>query len=393
MPALLANPGQAILYITLILWAIGTVTIFSASFVMAGRETGGDSYFYLKRHLMAFAIGMGLLWAAGRFDYRRYRWLAAALLLLTFAALILVPVMGIEVNGARRWLKLGTTFQPSELAKLTTVVVSAAYLGWRVDKGRPVTLVSWPFGLTLAMGGLVLLQPDMGTAVVICALCVLVYILAGIPVRQWAGLLFLGGGALFMAVAMAPYRKDRIAAWLDPWSHQQDLGYQAVQSLLAIGSGGLGGTGLGMGASKFFYLPEAHTDFAFAVLSQEMGFAGVAAVLTLFLLIGLYGSFVAIRAADGYGMLLAAGATALIVCQAMGNMAMVCGILPVTGVPLPYISYGGTALIVNLAATGLLISVARTESTAVPSSGDPAPVPDHVQRDRRRLRLANRPSS
>ena len=162
-----------------------------------------------------------------------------------------------------------------------------------------------------------------------------------------------------VGIVAAPYRMTRIYAWLDPWKHQQDGGYQAVQAQLAIGSGGVHGAGLGMGASKFFWLPEAHTDFAFAVFSQEWGFLGVCIILILFAILARYGILIALRAQDGYGMLLAGGITVLLVGQAVGNMAMVCGLLPVTGVPLPYISFGGTALVVNLAATGILISIGR----------------------------------
>ena len=391
LPALWSSPGQAIFYFTLMLGALGTVTIFSASFVTASREWQ-DSYFYLKRHGAIFLIGLLLMWLTARLDYRRYKLFVPVLILTTLVTLILVPFIGLEANGARRWLKLGFSFQPSELAKLCTIVMTAVYLGRRVDKQQEVSIFSWPFWITAFMALLVFRQPDMGTAVVIFALCLVVYLLGGIPWQQWATLGLLGAAAVVVLVFAAPYRAVRIAAWFDPWAYHQDIGYQAVQALLAIGSGGLGGTGLGMGASKFFYLPEAHTDFAFAVLSQEMGFAGVATVLILFLLIGWYGAKIAIQAPDGYGLLLAGGTTALIVGQAVGNMAMVCGLLPVTGVPLPYISFGGTSLIINLVATGILISVGRQATRSIPQPSQKASVlEDDRGSARRRLRLVDRP--
>ena len=390
LPTLWTSPGQAIAYVTVILCAIGTVNIFSASFVTASKEWQ-DSYFYLKRHGLTMAIGFFALWVAAYLDYRRCKWMVPLLLGATLATLVMVPFIGLEANGARRWLNLGISFQPSELAKLSVVMSSAVYLGWQMDRGKKITFLSWPFVATVLMAGLIHYQPDMGTAVVVGLLCMVVYIMAGAPFKQWGGMV-LGGLALaaFM-VLVAPYRKHRVEAWLNPWNYEQDSGYQAVQSLLAIGSGGLTGTGLGKGVSKFFYLPEAHTDFAFAVLSQEWGYAGAFVVLVLFLLIGWYGLQTALKAPDNYGVLLAGGITLLIVGQAVGNMAMVCGLLPVTGVPLPYISFGGTALVVNLAATGVLISISRkrTEDSLPGSEIPDEPVPNRSQ-ERKRLRLVKK---
>ncbi len=389
MPALWSNPAQAVLYLILILFALGTVNIFSASFVTASREWN-DSYFYLKRHLQAFGIGLFLLWLAAKFDYRQYKWFVPVMILGTMVTLALVPVMGLEANGARRWLKLGMTFQPSELAKLAAVMMTAAYLGVYLDRGRRTSILSWPFWLTGMMVVLVYKQPDMGTAVVIFALCMVVYLLSGIPRYEWLSLVGIGAIVVVASVYAAPYRVVRIAAWFNPWAYQQDIGYQAVQALLAIGSGGFMGTGLGLGASKFFYLPEAHTDFAFAVLSQEMGFIGVLFVLFLFAAVTWYGTKIAIKAPDGYGMLLAGGITALLSGQAVGNVAMVCGILPVTGVPLPFISFGGTSLIVNMLAVGILISIGRQAVAEGDRPSRPEPQLDPKRRARRRLELVNR---
>lgn len=358
LPTIWSSSAQAIFYLTAILCIIGTVNIFSASFVVAGKEWQ-DSYFYLKRQGFSLLVGWVLLLMAARFDYRQYRWTTLVFVMFTLVTIVMVPLVGIEANGAKRWLKIGISFQPSEFAKLAVVMLCSTYLGRYVDKSRRVNLFTWPAGVSLIMAVLVYYQPDMGTAVLIIVLAMIIYVLAGLSLTLVGALAIIGAFVATVGVIAAPYRMTRIYAWLDPWKHQQDGGYQAVQAQLAIGSGGLHGSGLGMGASKFFWLPEAHTDFAFAVFSQEWGFLGVCIILMLFTVLARYGVLVALRAQDGYGMLLAGGITALLAGQAVGNMAMVCGLLPVTGVPLPYISFGGTALVVNLAATGILISIGK----------------------------------
>lgn len=371
-PRLWVSPAEAIFFIAGMLFLLGTVNIFSASFVLGG-QLFQDGYFFLNRHLISFGVGFIVMMAAALIDYRKLRrgWLLLAVV-TAVGLLLAVHVAGVDANGARRWLTIaGFKFQPSELAKITAIMISAAYLGARLDRGQPVTLYSWPLTVTLVMGFLVLKQPDMGTAAVIVGLCLLLYILAGIPKQELYLLGLAGVGGTIYLVYAASYRAERIWAWLDPWAYQQTTGYQTVQSLLAIGSGGFLGSGLGMGASKFHYLPEAHTDFAFAVLCQEMGFVGAILVLLLLGALAWYGIQIASRATDGYGFMLAAGLTTLIVGQAIGNIAMVSGVFPVTGVPLPFISFGGTSLIVNCAAVGLLISVGRRTTAKVfqPGSG------------------------
>lgn len=365
-PKLWVSPAEAVFFIAGILFLIGTVNIFSASFVLGG-QLFKDGYFFITRHLISFAVGFLVMIAAAAVDYRRLQggWLLLGIL-TTIGLLLAVHVAGVDANGARRWLSLGGfKFQPSEIAKLTAIMITAAYLGARLDRGRAITLYSLPLGVALIMGVLVLKQPDMGTAAVIVGLSLVLYVLAGIP-RQEQYYLAMGAAAMIVyLIYAASYRAERIWAWLDPWAYQQTTGYQTVQSLLAIGSGGFWGSGLGMGASKFNYLPEAHTDFAFAVLCQEMGFVGALLVLLLLGAMAWYGIQIASRAADGYGFMLATGITALVVGQAVGNIAMVAGVIPVTGVPLPFISFGGTSLIVNCAAIGLLISVGRRMTSKV----------------------------
>lgn len=373
---------EAIVYTTLLLFIIGTVNIFSASFVESG-QTMNDGYYYLKRHLMMFGIGMIAMTLMSRIDYHRLKRLITLLMLLTIGLLVAVHTNGIIINGAKRWVNLGFQFQPSELAKLTGIMITAGYLGPVIDYGRRVTLLSTPFYITVLLAGIVYKQPDMGTAVIIIGVCLVLYLIAGLPKQQL--LILLGGGSiLFIYAALtAAYRAERIYAWLNPWAYQQGIGYQSVQGLLAIGSGGFFGTGLGMGASKFYYLPEGHTDFAFAVLCQEMGFIGAFAVLFLMTMFAYYGIKIALKAPDGFGKMLAIGTVVLIVGQALINMSMVSGLLPVVGVPLPFISFGGTALIVNLTAIGILLNVGRQAVNFVP--GESASSPENSRNTRLKL--------
>lgn len=373
---------EAVICITLLLFMIGTVNIFSASFVEAGQRIG-DGYFYVKRHLMSFGIGIVAMTIISKINYHRLNRFLFPLMLMTVGLLIAVHFIGIEVNGARRWINLGFQFQPSELAKFTGLLITAGFLGPLIDRKRRITLLSLPFYVAALLGGIVLKQPDMGTAVIIVGVSLMLYVIAGLPKQQLLALVG-GGVALFVyATFAAAYRAERIAAWINPWDYQLGIGYQTVQGLLAIGSGGFWGTGLGMGSSKFNYLPEAHTDFAFAVLCQEMGFIGALAVLCLMALLAYYGVRIALKAPDGLGKMLAIGGVVLVVGQAIINIAMVSGIFPVVGVPLPFISFGGTSLIINLAAIGVILNVGRQADNAVPQ--EPITEPDSSRSTRLKL--------
>lgn len=368
------NNMEAVICSTMLLFIIGTVNVFSASFVEAG-QTMHDSYFYLKRHLMTFSIGLVAMLIMRGIDYKRLKGLISLMTLVTIVLLVIVHYSGIEINGARRWINIGFQFQPSELAKLTGLLITAGYLGPVIDYGRRVTLLSNPFYVTVLLALIVFKQPDMGTAVIIMGVSLMLYLIAGLP-KQQLFILLSGGAMIFVYGAVgASYRAERIAAWLNPWAYQQSIGYQSVQGLLAIGSGGFFGAGLGMGASKFYYLPEGHTDFAFAVLCQEMGFIGAVAVLCLMAMFAYYGVKIALKAPDGFGKMLALGTVVLIVGQAVINISMVSGLAPVVGVPLPFISYGGTALIVNFTAIGILLNVGRQADKFVP--GESTSVPEN----------------
>ena len=349
---------EAVLCITFLLIILGTLNVFSASFVEAGQKLD-DGYYFLKRHMVSLMLGFACMVMAIKINY--FKWKKIMLIGGVAAALCLIAVhfVGVEVNGSRRWLNLGITFQPSELAKLTIVFISATYLGPIVDRHKQAHLSSMPVFLALFMGFFIYKQPDLGTAAIVVGLAVILYIVAGLSKSDFFILGTLSLIGIFYLTTAASYRAERIAAWFDPWMFKETTGYQTVQSLMAIGSGGFFGNGLGMGLSKFYYLPEAHTDFAFAVLCQEMGFIGAFAVLILLSGLAFYGGKIARETNDGYGKILVMGIICLIVGQGIANIAMVSGMLPVIGVPLPFISYGGTSLIINMFSIGVLINIGR----------------------------------
>ncbi len=353
------NDMEAVFMIMVVLIIIGTINVFSASFITA--EMNFDNpYFFLVRHLISVAVGMAAFLLAVNFDYHKLRTFVPFLMFFTLAALMLVLLTGTSVNGAKRWISLGfMQFQPSEIAKIVCIIITASFLGAKIDKGRQISLFNRTFGITLLMAALVELEPDMGTAVLIGGIPVLLHFIAGMKTR------LIGYAAVALMVLFAvlvtfqSYRLDRIKSWYDPWSQAQGFGYQTVQSLSAIGSGGIWGMGLGKGVSKYSYLPEAHTDFAFAVFSQENGLLAVLFVFFLYAVLAVYCGKIAKRADEGFGKLLACGIMLLIVGQAAANLYMVIGLLPVVGVPLPFISYGGTSLILNMASIGVLINIGR----------------------------------
>ena len=379
-----ASPLEGLGFVTILLFLVGTINVFSASFVL-GSQLLGDSLYFLKRHFAATLIGL----AGMAFIIRQgYPWFLKRITfwaVITMALLIAVLVVGVEANGARRWLSIAglTTFQPSELAKLVGVLAATAYIGPRLDR-RSVSLFSYPILITGALAALVTIQPDMGTGMIIIAMCLVPYLVAGISKREWILLGVAGGGGVALLIWRAAYRAERILAWFNPEGYSQTSGYQPLQSLLAIGSGGLKGTGLGMGASKFYYLPEAHTDFAFAIWAQETGFIGAVVVLLLIGALASYGIRIAMESVDGRGRILAIGIVFLIVGQAIGNIAMVLSLLPVTGVPMPFFSYGGTALFVNIWAMGFLFSVA-VESARRGNRRSDANKPEPAFRSKMRL--------
>lgn len=378
------SPLEGLGFVTILLFLLGTINVFSSSFVI-GFQLLGDNLYFLKRHFVAAAIGIAGMVFIIRQGYAWFLKRISIWSIITLGLLITVYFFGIEANGARRWLSIGgiTTFQPSELAKIVAILASSAFIGPRLDR-RPVSLFSYPIIITLAMAALVTIQPDMGTGMIILGMCLVPYLVAGIPLREWILLIIAGTVGIVLLIYNAAYRAERILAWINPAGYSQTTGYQPLQSLLAIGSGGVKGTGLGMGASKFYYLPEAHTDFAFAVWAQETGFIGSVIVLLLIGGMVCYGIRIAMESPDGRGRILAVGVLFMIVGQSIGNVAMVLSLLPVTGVPMPFFSYGGSALIINMWSMGLLFSVA-VESARRGKRSDSTTQADPSRRSRLRL--------
>ena len=362
---------------------IGTSNVFSSTFVEDMAE-GGSAYGHLIRQGVYLALGLAPAIFVYKKDYHMWKKWSVRLLIATAVLLIAVLFAGIVVNGARRWLGAGGfTFQPSEIAKLAIILFTADKLAPLWDKnghieffsplsaffpaksGKPprwkrIRFVPHPLLLPpLALAILVFRQPDAGTALVILFLPLVMFWVSGASILKARVPLLATLAVGIVYLLSAPYRMNRIISWYDPWSYEKTLGYQTVQGLIAIGSGGVMGQGLGEGISKFSYLPEAHTDFAFAVLAQEWGLRGSVFMLVLFSMIIYFGCNCAWNTRDTFGKLLAVGITMYFGGQGMINLAMVSGILPVVGVPLPFISYGGTSLLLNMVAAALLLNIAH----------------------------------
>ncbi len=363
------NPVQLIYMMMAILLVAGGINVFSASYVMA-QDMFGSGWYYLLRYFIFAGLGLLAMNIVRRVGYKiwLHKYLLWGAFLIVFVMLLVVDLLDVSTKGASRWLYLGPfSVQPSEFAKLIIIMLAAKYLGRMMRRGERVSFLAsgdhrLVLAATITYAALVYKQPDLGTAAIICGLMFGVYMIAGIP--GWQVLLVLGGGSLGAVIATltSPYRLERVKVWFDPWLDQAGAGYQMVQSLLAIGSGNLVGTHWGHGAGKFFYLPEAHTDFAFAIFCQENGFFGAMLLMMLFGLLGYAFCTITCSTRDKQGFLLAGGVTFLIVGQAVANMAMVCGILPVIGVPLIFISYGGSSMMLSMAAIGLLLSVYDEEA-------------------------------
>lgn len=351
----------ALFAVVLVLNIVGLVMVLSASSVQALRTTG-SSWYYFVRQLGFSALGAGAFVLCARLDYRR--WAKWRLLLLGTTALllllVLVPGVGIRVSGSSRWLGFGSLrIQPSEFAKLALAVFAADLLARREHRTSDPTATLRP---VLAMFGafalLLMLQPDMGTTLVTGGIVVATLFVAGVPMGSMVKLC---AGAAVAALALArlePYRWRRMTAFLDPWADPGNTGYQAAQGLVALGTGGWFGIGLGEGRAKRGFLPAAHTDFIYAVIGEELGLIGSLIVVVLIVAFGILGVRTALQAPDRFGMLLAAGLTAWVVGQAFINIAAVVGLVPITGVPLPFVSAGGSSLVICMAATGILLNIA-----------------------------------
>ncbi|MDR3564945.1 MAG: stage V sporulation protein E [Negativicutes bacterium] len=356
------SPDFIIFFTVIALLGLGVVMVYSSSAVSA-YVNFDDSYYFLKRQIIWVALGLLAMFFTMSIDYHVWRRLAKPIMLVTLIllVLVLVPGLGKVVNGARRWLGFGSLYlQPSEIAKLSMVLFSAESLTKNQDKMTSFLKGLLPQLLMLLLVfGLILKEPDLGTALAISGTVFVLLFTAGAKISHLASMGFAGVAGIITAIIVEPYRLRRLLAFSDPWSDPLDTGYHIIQSLYAIGSGGLFGVGLGRSREKFLYLPEPHTDFIFAILGEELGFIGTVTVIILFFLFAWRGLRIAISAPDIYGSVLAAGLTTMIVVQALMNIAVVTASMPVTGIPLPFISFGGSALIFTLAGVGILLNISR----------------------------------
>ena len=361
---------------TCILAGLGAVMVYSASSVTAGSSTrlGHDTAYYFKRQILFLVMGTSLALFLSRVDYDFYRRRIWPILGGAFLLLVLVFVPGIRhtVNGASRWIDARiVTFQPSELAKFVLIAYAAYAIDRKGERPRDGWRVYLPMLSILAIFvGMILKEPDFGMAVVITGSFLAILFVAGFPWKLLAGMAGLGAAGVALAIAARPYRMARLAAFFDPFSQAESAGYQVVQSLIAFSNGGLLGTGVGAGKQKLFYLPEMHTDYIFSVIGEELGFAGVVAVGACFLTLVWVGFRIALRARDPFGRYLAMGLSITIGVQAMANMMVGLKMLPPKGMVLPFLSYGGSSLILHLAAVGVLMNISMKGAEAVVAQDD-----------------------
>jgi cell division protein FtsW len=348
---------HVLILVTLALVAFGLVMVYSATSAPAAISNG-DPNSYLERQAIYAAIGLVLLLVFSRIHFRALRRLAPLLVLGSLALCAAVLVLGTAANGARRWISFGpVVFQPSELAKLALAVWAAWFL---TRRGAPQSLreLARPIGLLVGIFCVLLLaEPDLGTAIAIVLMLAGMLAVAGTPIRT-----LMVGGTLVTALALAaawfePYRRARIFSFINPWHDSQGAGYQTVQAMIGLGSGGIFGAGLGHSVGKLFYLPEAHTDMIFAVIGEELGLIGSMGLIAAYVAFAYAGLRIALRCRDPFGKTLAAGLVTLICAQAAVNLAAVLGLAPLTGIPLPFVSYGGSNLVVALASVGILLNI------------------------------------
>lgn len=351
-----------IFLIVALLVSIGIVMIYSASAIYADEKMG-DSLYFLKRHLIYLAIGLAMMLLVMSLDINRLKRLSKPIMILSIALLILVLVPGIgrETAGARRWFRFGpVNFQPSEFAKVAIIL----YLADMVSRKESV-MKSFLYGFVppiMVLGlvvGLILLEPDLGTALTISIIAILILFAGGISLSYIFAFFLASLPALYLLLFSIPYRRKRIMAFLNPWADKKGTGFQIIQSFIALGSGGLLGVGLGQSRQKLFYLPASHTDFIFSIIGEELGFLGSASVVTLFILFIWQGMKVAFHSTGVFERLLGLGIVSLIALEAVINIGVTCGALPTKGLPLPFISYGGSGLIFHMMAVGLLLNVAK----------------------------------
>ncbi len=358
---------QVLIIVTLLLLAVGIMMMYSSSALLAQRRYD-DAAFFLKRQSIWIVVGFILLYALSHFQHRYWRNLVGPLLCIGLAllALVLFSPLGEPINGARRWLRLGlVTIQPSEMIKVILIIYLASYLAERRERMQSFVHGTLPAVLVVGVFvGLILAEPDLGTAIVILTVTAGMLFIGGIPVRYFTGLSIAAIAVCAYLVTRTDYQWQRVLTFLNPREDPLNSGFQTIQSMLAIGNGGVWGLGLGEGNQKRLFLPEPHTDFIFAILAEELGLIGGVVVLGLYGLLLWRGFRVAWRSKDLLGYYLAYGITLLFAIQVLINVGVVSGMLPAKGLTLPFLSYGGSSIVMNLAAIGMLIGISRAQERA-----------------------------
>ncbi len=356
----------SIFTIVAILVGIGIVMIYSASAIYAYSNMH-DSLYFLNRHLIYLVIGLGMMLITMSVDLRKIRELSRPLMLLAIAllVLVLVPHIGKEISGAKRWFKLGpVNFQPSEFAKIAMLIFMADFIARKKELIKSFFRGYIPAMIVLGTAvGLILLEPDLGTAVTISVISVMMLYVSGLRVSYIVATFMASLPLLYMLLFKVSFRRKRLMIFLNPWSDKRGTGFQIIQSFIALGSGGLFGVGLGQSRQKLFYLPASHTDFIFSIIGEELGFIGTSVVVVLFILFVLEGMKVVMRTGETFEKTLSFGIVSMIALEAIINIGVTAGALPTKGLPLPFISYGGSGLIFHLMAVGLLLNTAKSCDT------------------------------
>ncbi len=351
--------------LTLLLLAIGVVMVLSASYASAyydlSKETGGNATYYFARQLIFAVLGVVVMLVASRFPVSFYRKFSFWVLGVAIVLLAAVLVIGTESGGGKRWIIIaGQSIQPSEIAKIGVILAFAKLICRYKNLMGTFKYGVMPFAVVLAViVGLLILEPHLSASIIIIALGAVMMFIGGARLFWFVGGLIGVSGLFAIVVSVLNYSSERISAWLDPFADTGDTGYQIVQSLYAVGSGGLFGLGLGQSRQKFLYLPEEHNDFIFSIVSEELGFIGAALILTLFALLIVRGYWIAMHSRDRYGFLVCTGITSLLALQVILNVAVCTNLVPCTGISLPFFSYGGSALLMQLGEMGIILSVSR----------------------------------
>lgn len=360
-----AGMDISFLALVVILLAIGVTMVLSASFARAyfdpGGVTKGKATYYFIRQFIFAALGVAAMIICSRLPVGFYKRFSMPVLIAAVILLMLVPIIGTNANGAKRWIGLGAfTIQPSEIAKIGIILAFASMICARRGRMKSFRYGILPFAAILAaIVGLLVLEPHFSASIIIVAIGGVMLFLGGARLVWFIAAAVAAGGGIAVLLTMFPYASTRITTWRDPFASTSDEGYQIVQSLYSIGSGGLTGLGLGQSRQKYLYLPEEHNDFIFSVVCEEFGFIGALLILTLFALLIIRGYWIALHSTDRYGFLVAAGITTLLAIQVILNVAVVTNLVPCTGISLPFFSYGGTALLMQMAEMGIVLSISR----------------------------------